>query len=96
MSRYVVLVWEIFLKAKYVEHFIFIERFDVHSNKIIRTDESLHMGAKFIADVELASRDQCLRVCCETEGCDVFVYEEKVRLKHRRRYISTSMLLSSF
>lgn len=36
------------------------------------------MGAKFIADVELMSHDQCLRLCCETEGCNVFVYEEKV------------------
>lgn len=39
------------------------------------------MGAKFIADVELMSHDQCLRLCCETEGCNVFVYEEKVRKK---------------
>uniref|UniRef100_A0A336MHF2 CSON000530 protein n=1 Tax=Culicoides sonorensis TaxID=179676 RepID=A0A336MHF2_CULSO len=56
-----------------------IDRFDIHSNKIIRTDESINMGAKFIADVELMSHDQCLRLCCETEGCNVFVYEEKVR-----------------
>lgn len=59
--------------------FLILDRFDIHVNKIIRTDESINMGAKFIADVELMSHDQCLRLCCETEGCNVFVYEEKVR-----------------
>lgn len=39
------------------------------------------MGAKFIADADLGSRSQCLRLCCETENCDVFVYEEKVSIQ---------------
>lgn len=61
------------------DFFFSLDRFDIHANKIIRTDESINMGAKFIADVELMSHDQCLRLCCETEGCNVFVYEEKVK-----------------
>lgn len=36
------------------------------------------MGAKFLADAELGSHDQCLRLCCETDNCDVFVFEEHV------------------
>uniref|UniRef100_A0A182W9T8 MANSC domain-containing protein n=1 Tax=Anopheles minimus TaxID=112268 RepID=A0A182W9T8_9DIPT len=52
-------------------------RFDVHLNTIIRTEESRSMGARFLDDADLNSREQCLRLCCETENCDVFVFEEK-------------------
>ncbi|XP_055640363.1 bromodomain-containing protein 4 [Toxorhynchites rutilus septentrionalis] len=52
-------------------------RFDVHLNTIIRTEESRSMGAKFLDDADVSSREQCLRLCCETENCDVFVFEEK-------------------
>ncbi|XP_029720162.2 basic-leucine zipper transcription factor A [Aedes albopictus] len=52
-------------------------RFDVHLNTIIRTEESRSMGAKFLDDADVSSREQCLRLCCETEKCDVFVFEEK-------------------
>lgn len=45
---------------------------------IIRTDESRAMGAKFLDNADLGSREECLRLCCETDGCDVFVFEEKV------------------
>ncbi|XP_049788833.1 uncharacterized protein LOC126194676 isoform X1 [Schistocerca nitens] len=55
-----------------------IENFDIHSDKIIRTQDSLDMGAKYINEVEVASREECLRLCCETNSCDVFVFEEKV------------------
>ncbi|XP_063701322.1 uncharacterized protein LOC134831510 [Culicoides brevitarsis] len=67
------------IKKRSMDIELCIDRFDIHSNKIIRTEESINMGAKFIADVELMSHDQCLRLCCETEGCNVFVYEEKIR-----------------
>lgn len=36
------------------------------------------MGAKFLDNADLGSREECLRLCCETDGCDVFVFEEKV------------------
>lgn len=56
-----------------------IENFDVHKDKIIRTQDSKDMGAKYINEIDLGSREECLRLCCETENCDVFVFEEKVR-----------------
>ncbi|XP_046737974.1 uncharacterized protein LOC124406582 isoform X2 [Diprion similis] len=54
-----------------------VESFDVHKNKIIRTEDSQEMGAKYINEIDLDSRKECLRLCCETEQCDVFVFEEK-------------------
>lgn len=53
-------------------------RFDVKLDMIIRTEESRAMGAKFLDHADLGSREECLRLCCETEDCDVFVFEEKV------------------
>ena len=45
---------------------------------IIRTEESRTMGAKFLDHADLGSREECLHLCCETDNCDVFVFEEKV------------------
>lgn len=53
-------------------------RFDVHTDTIIQTEDSRKMGASFLTHLEAANRDECLRVCCETDRCDVFVFEEKV------------------
>lgn len=40
------------------------------------------MGAKFIDDVDnIASNERCLKLCCETNDCDVFIFEEKVSNK---------------
>lgn len=55
-----------------------IDNFDIHRDKIIRTQDSRAMGAKYLNEIDLDSREECLRLCCETENCDVFVYEEKV------------------
>ncbi|XP_031349628.1 uncharacterized protein LOC116175584 isoform X2 [Photinus pyralis] len=54
-----------------------IKNFEVHKDKIIRTQDSKNMGAKYINEIDLGSRVECLRLCCETENCDVFVFEEK-------------------
>ncbi|KAK9753429.1 Low-density lipoprotein receptor domain class A [Popillia japonica] len=54
-----------------------IDNFAVHKDKIIRTQDSRAMGAKYLNEVDLDTREECLRLCCETENCDVFVYEEK-------------------
>ncbi|XP_077286829.1 uncharacterized protein LOC143911699 [Arctopsyche grandis] len=54
-----------------------VDNFDIHRDKIIRTEDSRDMGAKYINEIDLGSRDECLRLCCETETCDVFVFEEK-------------------
>jgi hypothetical protein len=56
----------------------FIERFDIHSSTIIRTEESKAMGAKFLNDDDVSSAVACLKLCCETNECDVFIFEEKV------------------
>lgn len=53
-------------------------RFDVQRDKIIRTEESRDMGARYLSELDVGARPECLRLCCETESCDVFVYEEKV------------------
>ncbi|XP_076250522.1 uncharacterized protein LOC143190229 isoform X2 [Rhynchophorus ferrugineus] len=54
-----------------------IDNFNVHRDKIIRTQDSQNMGAKYLNEIDLGSREECLRLCCETEDCDVFVFEEK-------------------
>lgn len=55
-----------------------VDNFDIHKDKIIRTQDSRAMGAKYINEIDLSSREECLRLCCETSTCDVFVFEEKV------------------
>ncbi|KAJ8963701.1 hypothetical protein NQ317_009789 [Molorchus minor] len=57
-----------------------IDNFNVHRDKIIRTQDSQNMGAKYLNEIDLGSREECLRLCCETDNCDVFVFEEKVCL----------------
>lgn len=54
-----------------------VDNFDIHKDNIIRTQDSRAMGAKYLSEIELDSRLECLRLCCETEHCDVFVYEDK-------------------
>nr|XP_037870202.1 guanine nucleotide binding protein isoform X4 [Bombyx mori] len=54
-----------------------VARFDVQRDKIIRTEESREMGARYLSELDVGTRAECLRLCCETEACDVFVYEEK-------------------
>lgn len=55
-----------------------INKFNLHKDKIIRTQDSQNMGAKYLNEIDLGSREECLHLCCETENCDVFVFEEKV------------------
>lgn len=55
-----------------------LENFDIHTNKIIKTVDSREMGGKFLRDIDVESREECLKYCCETENCDVFIFEEKV------------------
>ncbi|XP_046388921.1 AT-rich interactive domain-containing protein 1A isoform X2 [Ischnura elegans] len=54
-----------------------VENFDIQADTIIRTQDSRAMGAKYINETDLSSRDECLKLCCETTSCDVFVFEEK-------------------
>ncbi|CAO1334389.1 unnamed protein product [Diamesa serratosioi] len=64
--------------AKRMDVDLCMERFDIHTSTIIRTEESRTMGAKFLDDVDnIASNERCLKLCCETNECDVFIFEEK-------------------
>ena len=45
---------------------------------IIRTEESLAIGGKYLQGIALETVEECRRLCCETDNCDVFVFEEKV------------------
>ncbi|GAB0098372.1 uncharacterized protein DMENIID0001_140940 [Sergentomyia squamirostris] len=54
-------------------------RFDVHSDTIIRTKESLKLKAVFLDESEVGSSQECANFCCDTENCDVFIFEEKVK-----------------
>lgn len=47
---------------------------------IIKTAESRKLGAKFLDSADALTKTECLHLCCETESCDVFVFEEKVIL----------------
>lgn len=57
-------------------------KFDVHDDKIIRTEDSKKLGAKFIDSAEQRDRLECLELCCRTPRCDVFVFEEKVKVNN--------------
>lgn len=67
----------------YLHHYIdkFVENFNIRSSTIIRTEESKAMGARFIDDEEVTSNEACMKLCCSTNDCDVFVFEEKVSTK---------------
>lgn len=62
-----------------VDPFGCANRFEVHDDKIIRTEDSKKLGAKFIDSVEQHDRSGCLELCCRTSRCDVFVFDEKVK-----------------
>ncbi|ERL86783.1 hypothetical protein D910_04189 [Dendroctonus ponderosae] len=53
-----------------------IANFNVHKDKIIRTHDSQNMGARYLNEADLGSREECLRLCCETDDCDVFVFQQ--------------------
>lgn len=52
--------------------------FVIHKDKIIRTQDSQQMGAKYLTEIDVNSESDCIRFCCVTDQCDVFVFEEKV------------------
>lgn len=51
--------------------------FDVHKNTIIRTGESQAIGGKYLQGLELDTLEECERLCCETDSCDVYIFERK-------------------
>lgn len=55
-----------------------LDTFNIQEDKIIRTQESLDMGAKYLKEFDFNSKEECSKFCCDTESCDVFIFEEKV------------------
>lgn len=68
---------------------ICVDSFAVHADKIIRTQDSLALGAKYIMEAEMDNRQDCLKLCCKTNECDVFVFEEKVNF-----FLITSLIIN--
>lgn len=56
------------------------------------------MGAKYLKEVDVNTREECLKFCCDTESCDVFIFEEKVYIffSHRILINEIKRLLRSF
>jgi len=61
-----------------------VDNFDVERDKIIQTQDSMSRGAVNLGIKDVSSREECLRICCETDLCDVFVFEEKVGFHNSR------------
>ena len=64
-----------------------LEQSEISENTIIRTKDSRALGARFLNETSLGlhSRDQCLSLCCSVHGCNVAVYEEKVKTQSQTR-----------
>lgn len=58
----------------------FAGNFDIKHDIIIRSEDSIQMGAKFLTITELNSQAECAQLCCRTANCDVFVYQQKVNI----------------
>ncbi|TDG48635.1 hypothetical protein AWZ03_004964 [Drosophila navojoa] len=63
--------------AKRMDLEVCIGHFDVHKNTIIRTGESQAIGGKYLQGLELDTLEECERLCCETDACDVYIFERK-------------------
>ncbi|KAI1302422.1 hypothetical protein HDE_02513 [Halotydeus destructor] len=56
-----------------------LDRFHVNYNTIIKTGESRSLGARYVNETELTTRDECMIWCWDTAPCNLAVYEEKTR-----------------
>ncbi|XP_075723635.1 uncharacterized protein LOC119168218 isoform X2 [Rhipicephalus microplus] len=54
-----------------------LQSFEVNENRIIRTEDSRRMGARYLNETELSSNRDCTLWCWETTSCNVAVFEEK-------------------
>uniref|UniRef100_A0A1A9UMI6 MANSC domain-containing protein n=1 Tax=Glossina austeni TaxID=7395 RepID=A0A1A9UMI6_GLOAU len=63
--------------AKRMDLELCLGQFDIHQNTIIRTGESQAIGGKYLQGLELDTIEECQRLCCETESCDVYIFENK-------------------
>uniref|UniRef100_W8B238 Low-density lipoprotein receptor-related protein 11 n=1 Tax=Ceratitis capitata TaxID=7213 RepID=W8B238_CERCA len=63
--------------AKRMDLELCLSKYEIHKNTIIRTGESQTLGGKYLQGLELDTAEECQRLCCETESCDVYVFEDK-------------------
>ncbi|OQR67261.1 hypothetical protein BIW11_04807, partial [Tropilaelaps mercedesae] len=54
-----------------------LNSFDIRTSTIIRTNDSLQAGAKYLNERQLRSSAECSLYCWEVSSCNVAVFEEK-------------------
>lgn len=54
-----------------------LNSFDIRTNTIIRTNDSLRAGAKYLSERQLRNSGECSLYCWEVPSCNVAVFEEK-------------------
>ena len=55
-----------------------LKNFETKDNAIIKTKESQANGAQYLNESKVATFEFCLRLCCETNLCNVAVYDVEV------------------
>ena len=56
-----------------------LANFEISPNTIIKYSESEKKGAYFLNEKEIPSYEGCLRFCCESDYCNLAVWDKKVR-----------------
>ncbi|CAN8008795.1 unnamed protein product [Ixodes pacificus] len=73
-----------------------IESFQINENRIIRTEDSRRMGARYLNETQMGSNRDCLFWCWQTSSCNVAVFEEKVRVTQYWHSPVLQLLCSEF
>lgn len=68
----------LFKRQQLEEYRVCTSNFVIYQERIIRTEESKKSGAKYLSGKDVTSKEECIKFCCKTPNCDVFVLEEKV------------------
>ena len=55
-----------------------LANFEISPNTIIKYSESEKKGAYFLNEKEIPTYEECLRYCCETDDCNLAVWDKKV------------------
>ena len=53
--------------------------FTYNNGSIIRTQDSINAGAKFLKAPEVSARESCEEICCDIGNCNLAVYKDKVQ-----------------
>lgn len=57
-----------------------LANFEISPNTIIKYSESEKKGAIFLTENEIPSYEGCLRFCCESDYCNLAVWDKKVMM----------------